>query len=450
MPRASAPLFALIAALLSVPSVARAHIGFRSSDPAAGSHMATPPRRITLRFTAQPQLGFTRVSVVGPAGELALDSIVPDGDRAFSARVPRVLAAGAYTVRWRTASSDGHVIHGEFAFSVMATPGAVSPAAAGPPPRDTMTHVAAPAAHEDHVQYQWMRWFEFVALVSMLGVLGFRHAVLPPLASRGVATAEASDRAHRLGRRALVLYLLASAWRLYAESVAVHGAIHALDAPMLWRMLTSTTWGAGWLLGVAGAIVLAVGWRVSKRSVTMGTPLALVAGLALVVAPALSGHAAVQRPFALGVAADAMHVLAAGGWTGGLLVMLVAGIPAMKRVAGDVHSSIAALVNSFHPLALFCVVLLVLSGITSAWLRLGDVGALWGTGYGRTLLIKLGLFALVVALGAFNATRARRRLGSEAASRRLMITAAIELALVGMVLAATAALVVTPFPAELP
>jgi hypothetical protein len=53
-------------------------------------------------------------------------------------------------------------------------------------------------------------------------------------------------------------------------------------------------------------------------------------------------------------------------------------------------------------------------------------------------------------LGFYNSVRARRMLGSETGSRRIGVTAAIELAGVAMVIAATTALVVTPFPAEMP
>ncbi len=122
----------------------------------------------------------------------------------------------------------------------------------------------------------------------------------------------------------------------------------------------------------------------------------------------------------------------------------------MKRVPGDVHSAIAALVNSFHPLALMCVPVLALSGLTSSWLRLGSVEALWDTGYGRALLVKLALFALVAVTGFYNAARARRLLGSDAGSRRIQRTAIVELMFVTLVLAATTVLVVTPFPAETP
>lgn len=443
----------LVPVLLALPSAARAHIALRASEPAADATLRAAPAHIVLWFTMRPQTGFSRVTLAGPGGEIALDAPVADSGNAIRAAVPGVLPPGSYTVRWQTASADGHVIRGSWAFTIAdtapgVTAGPTRSDAAADPHAATPAHVAAPDAHVEHADYRWVRWAEFVALVTVLGALGFRHGVLPPLAARGVPTADAADRARRLGQNTLVLYALAAAQRLYAESAVVHGESAALDPELLWRMLGQTTWGAGWLAGAAGAFVLFAGWRLSRRNVGIGTPLALLGGAAMAVAPALSGHAAAARPMLLSVTADALHVAAAGVWTGGLLMVLLAGIPAMKRGPSDVHPAVAALVNSFHPIALFCVPLVVLSGAMSAWLRLGGLDALWATTYGRTLLVKLAVFAAVAGIGFRNAVRVRRQLGTEAATRRLRRSAAVELAFVALLLAVTTWLVVTPVPSD--
>src|SRR6185436_5083324 len=100
--------------------------------------------------------------------------------------------------------------------------------------------------------YATARWIEFVALLAVLGVLTFRTAILPKF-GRAVATLprattdsaftdDIADSARRLGESALILLLLASLTRLYAESAAMHGAERALDTAMLRAMITSTSW----------------------------------------------------------------------------------------------------------------------------------------------------------------------------------------------------------------
>jgi len=306
----------------------------------------------------------------------------------------------------------------------------------------------AAAAHVEHADYRWVRWLEFMALITVLGALGFRHGVLPALAARGVPTSDASHRARRLAQAMLLPYVLAAVQRAHAESAAVHGSTDALDPALLGSMLTQTTWGLGWLAGMAGAAVLFVGWSLAKRKNRLSTPLALIGGLGMCVSPALTGHAAAGSPLALSVAADVLHVLSAGVWTGGLLITLIAGVPAIRRASSEPDVAVAALVNSFHPVALFSVIVVALTGVTSSWLRLGTVPALWTTPYGRVLMVKLGVFAGVAALGAWNATRVRRSLGTAPRTRQFRITGAIEAVLAAAVLAVTTWLVVTPVPSE--
>lgn len=454
-------MIAVVALLL--PSLAGANPKFRHTDlkrsePAKGGRLSSAPTRISLWFIAKPQLAFSTIRLVGPSGEIALDAIVADTANSLHANISRGLQAGDYRVHWQTASADGHPIRGEFVFTVLAIEG-------GTPPPALVVRVDTPS-HAEHVQdaedprrddsgYRTARWFEFVALLSVLGALGFRHGVLPPLAARGVPTADASGRARRLGQSILALYAIAAFVRLYTQSVALHGREAALDPEAVGLILTRTTWGIGWSAGVLGAVFLLVGWSISKRNVTIGTPLALTGALGMVLSPALSGHAAASQHFVLSVALDMLHVAAAGLWLGGLLMVLFAGIPAMLQLTnGNKQAAVSALVNSFHPLALFCAPIAIFAGLGMSWLRLGGLDALWSTTYGRTLLVKLALVALVLSMGTYNSLRARRRLsggaeGDDRGTRRFRWTGSAELALGAMVLVVTTFLVVTPVPTEI-
>jgi copper transport protein len=448
MPRliAATRQFSGALALLLLPSLASAHTSLRRSAPARGSRLSTPPTRITLWFTARPQLGFSRIRLVGPSGELALDRLMVDSGNAISANIPSVLSPGQYTIEWQTASADGHAIRGEIAFAVL---GAGQSTTAPMPPM-AEHHAPEPEAHAGQSEYRTVRWLEFAVLLSVLGALGFRHGVLPVLAARGVPTASAADRARRLGQGALGVYAIASVVRLYTESVAVHGTDRALDMSELVPMITTTTWGLGWLLGIVGAALLLIGWILSKRSVTIGTPLALTGALGMVFSPALSGHAAASRHAVVSVTLDVVHMTAAGVWLGGLLMVVVAGIPALRQLPnGDRDVAVGSLVNSFHPIALFCAPIVVAAGLGTSWLRLGSLSNIWPTEYGRTLLWKIAWVLVVVTMGMYNSMRARRRLGSADATKHIRRTATVELLVAAVVLAVTVVLVATPVPSEM-
>ena len=424
------------------------HLALRRSEPSDLSRLSQSPGRISLWFTARPQLAFSRVAVHGTSGSITLDTIVADTGNALHAVIPRPLVAGDYRVTWQTASADGHPIRGEFAFTVLAS--SLDPV--GPPtdssrPDTVGAHAGHRVSQDDHADYRSARWVEFVALITILGALGFRHGVLPPLAARNVPTADAADRARRLGQGALFLYGLAAIVRLFAESVALNGRAQALAPDALLDLLTRTSWGMGWMTGIVGALLLLAGWSISKRGVTMGTPLALTGALGLAASPALTGHAASSDWFIAAVTLDMLHVLAAGVWIGGLLMVLLAGVPAMRRLTdGNPDAAVSALVNSFHPIALFCAPIVVIAGAGISALRLGGLAPLTTTRYGLTLLVKIGIFLIVAAIALYNSLRARRQLGTAAATSRLRRTAALELLLAALVIAATAFLVTTPAP----
>jgi copper transport protein len=438
----------LAAAALLVPSVASAHLALRNTSPAADARLERAPDAITLRFTQRPQVGFSRLSLIGPSGAIVLGAITADTGNALRVSIPAVLGPGSYTVQWQTASADGHPLRGEFRFTIAgALPAKVDTTTAAPAP-----HVHEPAAelHREHAGYREVRFIEFAALLAILGVIGFQHLVLPALASRGVGTTDAFHRARRVGQMALPAYFLAAGVRLYAEWELMRTMTGDAGAiAQLRQIVAGTTWGWGWTLGVAGALVVLGGWRLAASRRAGSTTLAAIGGMAMAVSPALSGHAAAASPLALNVALDASHVLMAGFWIGSLFIMLVAGVPALLRGPdGTADVAIAALVNSFHPVALVAAPFVVLSGAGSAWLRLGAPANILGSAYGQILLIKVMLVLCVAVLGVHNSARARRRLGAPETTRTFRVTAWAEVAIAAVVLVVTTILIVTPIPAQ--
>ena len=438
----------IVIGALMVPSVASAHLALRRSDPDSNARLERPPVAITLWFTQRPQLGFSRITLTGPSGPVALAPLAADTGNVIRAALP-ALGAGTYTVRWQTASADGHPIRGEFRFIVAGVDSAL--AGAAPPAVAPPEHVHEPSneTHSTHEGYRSVRWIEFAALIAILGVIGFHHLVLPALAPRGVTTTEAFDRARRVGQMALAPYLLAAFVRLYAEWDAMRGMSGTADPGQARFIVFDTVWGAGWLAGVVGALLVFAGWRLARSKRIGSTTLAALGGLAMAVSPALSGHAAAASPMLLNVTLDASHVLTAGFWVGGLFILVVAGLPAMlKGTNGSGDAGVAALVNSFHPVALVCAPFVLLSGAGSAWLRLGDPANILGSRYGQVLLIKVLMVLCVAALGFHNSARARRRLGTVEATRVFRVTAWAEIVVAALVLAVTTVLIVTPLPAQ--
>jgi putative copper export protein len=312
-----------------------------------------------------------------------------------------------------------------------------------------------PSAHAFDAQsplYVGVRWAGYVALLVTIGAAAFHLLVLGALRRTRAADAllpPASQRAATLGLQAAGVLVVVALARLAAQSAATLG-----DAGLsaMTTTVARTVWGRAWLLQLAGAAAALLGYAAARRRPAAGGAwgLAGAAAVALALSAALGGHAvAAPRLAPLAVVADTLHVLAAAGWLGTLLVLVAAGLPAAHATTdGRRGAHAAALAHAFSPAALACAGLAALTGLFATWLHVGRVAALWEGAYGRLLLLKLALLSLAVLAGAYNWRRVRPALGDDAGTVRLRRVTSAELAAGVLVLLATAALVATPTPTE--
>ena len=139
----------------------------------------------------------------------------------------------------------------------------------------------------------------------------------------------------------------------------------------------------------------------------LGRWIGLGAALCLIASIAWTGHAA-STPYAFGyvhLAADALHLYSASAWIGGLLPLAL-----LLRIGRRYHASAWATlkldaVRRFSSLGIASVAVLVVSGIVNSWILVGSFGALVVTTYGWILMIKLAVFAVMLALAAVNRFR---------------------------------------------
>lgn len=443
-------VLSVVTLLLLVPAVLWAHASLLRSVPARGAHVASPPVELRLTFSETPELAFTTLSLVDAAGAvvaLAPTIFASDSRRTLVAPIRGPIRAGGYTVRWQVAGADGHPVRGQYMFTV-----------AGSAPVAEVQHdpVTFPAGARgfgaESSGYVVLRWLQFTATLIVLGALSFATVIVglaerampvPPSFSSGVTRG-----ASRVGVWAAAALGLVTLVRLAAQSYALHGPVGLTDRSLLLGILQSTRWGWGWMVQMIGVVL--AGWglgrHVGHASVrTRAWFIAWIGGGLLALSLAMSGHAmSVPTRPALSVVADTLHVVASGAWMGSLLMVLIIGVPTARRHLGDAWpAAVAALVSGLHPVALGAVAVLSATGAYAAWLHVGHVDALWQTGYGRTLLVKLALVATAIAFGGYNARRVRPALVTMDGVRRFQRAAAIELMAGLGVLLITAVLVAT-------
>lgn len=116
---AVAGLAALGAGLRAAPLV-HAHAQLLRSVPARRGVVPAAPARVRLWFNERIEPAFPRVAVHDERGgrvDLGDVRVGPEDPTELSVGLPP-LAPGTYTVRYRVLSVDGHVIEGEFVFTV--------------------------------------------------------------------------------------------------------------------------------------------------------------------------------------------------------------------------------------------------------------------------------------------------------------------------------------------
>lgn len=98
---------------------ASAHSFLVEATPSSKDHVASSPKIVKLRFGGGVEPAYSKLTIEGADGKvLATGAIgVPDKPRELSVESPD-LSPGKYIVRYRVLSTDGHIVEGNYEFTV--------------------------------------------------------------------------------------------------------------------------------------------------------------------------------------------------------------------------------------------------------------------------------------------------------------------------------------------
>jgi uncharacterized membrane protein len=141
------------------------------------------------------------------------------------------------------------------------------------------------------------------------------------------------------------------------------------------------------------------------------------------------GHAAATGSGPIRLAVEGLHLLAAMGWAGGVLVLAGVVLPLLRRA--ETRPAALAVLRAYGIAAALCLVAAGLAGLVLAGSSVASVDALLLSTYGRSLLVKLVLVGLAAVLGLRTALLLRA--GGHRLNRSLLVEAT---ALAGVLAAA--------------
>jgi copper transport protein len=409
---------------LATAGPASAHAVVTNSTPTDGQVLAGAPTEVQVQFSERVSSDVGGLTVLNTDGDRVDndDSSMGASGVVLQASVQPDLPDGTYVMNYRVVSSDGHPIAGSIVFGV------------GEQTLVDTSQVASLQAGDDP-------GFEFAA-----GVARFVTYVGALLAA-GLAlflTFVHDQRPDRWKLTPIVRIAAVVGGIGAVATVAIQAALLTgegfsamTDVSTLRDALTE---GLDW-----ATVVLLLGLALVHLSTDTEKPvvsqsLSFYGGLAVAVSFALWGHSTTADPRWLAFVSDFVHVATAAVWFGGLVglvltlwrrqrepvsepVAVAAAIPSSPPTGGGstssyvgastggavddeggvgVVASTAAMVSRFSNLAALTLFLLVIAGTVLAWKELGSVDALFSTDYGRALLIKIGIVALIVVGAAYN------------------------------------------------
>jgi len=451
-------LLLLVVLLLGSAGAAAAHSEVERSDPANGGMVQVGRTELTLWFGEPITESGSSFSVRGAdPGVAPLETTVAleDGDTVVRLTTPP-LQRGTYTIAWAVVADDGHPTRGTVVFGAGFRPDGVPGATtSGPDPLQVL-----------------VRLVDLSGTLLALGALSLTGGVARALARGGIP----------LRRRALGL--------------AAAGATVSFLAGMLTPLLTvraQVTETGGWLSSVVDILLGSTwGWLWIARLLVLSTaaaalwvaatrePVGRVAGepalpperariapaaLALLAAAAgldaAAGHAStLPARSTVAVVAATAHVLAAGVWVGGLVVVVLTVVPLIRLGADGRRTVIPELWRAFGPLAAVAAGVLVATGVYEAGRHLDSMSTVTSDPYGLAVLAKAVLVLIALGLAGYNTTLvvpaaariAGRTVGRETrgapGSRRLARTLVAEAAVLGCAVVAAAVMTSVPTARE--
>jgi putative copper export protein/mono/diheme cytochrome c family protein len=252
------------------------------------------------------------------------------------------------------------------------------------------------------------------ALISLFGTLVF----VAVMAEAMRCAPRLRNILHYLGRAsAACAIFIGFAW-LFLESARIAdtdsfpATLHALPV-----VAFQTQYGRWFVLRCVLLVALLL-LPFSRRTGLAGA-LAL-AGAALAVQPllghagALGGNAGAEL-----IGSEALHLLAAGAWLGGLLPLFLA-VGILPREAA------ARTCLGFTSIGLSAVLLLAGTAVVQVATLIGGLPGLFGTEYGHVGLLKLGCFLVLLALAALNRLVLTGRMARGGVQSRMRLSIALE------------------------
>lgn len=369
----------LCAVLAFGTQIASAHATVVSSTPGDGQSVPSSPSELSVTFSENVTVvsgGLSLLNADGNTIGLAESQVV--NGRTLTAATTGVLADGTYVMTYRVLSADGHPISGSLLFGVGS--GALD------------RTVQAPSTADQ-------TW-------ELIGGISRALLYLSALLAAGIAFFLAFIHDHAADRWRIIPFVRSGSLVALFAAIGVvmsqaalltgRGAGAVTDTDVLRDVFSENL---GWSIALLMIGLAGVHLSVDITATRISYVFAVTGGLAVTLSFAIWGHASELAPRALSLVADAVHATSAALWFGGIIGLAMV----LTMRSADTVESTAGVLRRFSLLAIVSVCALIVAGITLTLAGSGEhIGSLHTTTWGRIVLAKIGLTAIVILIAGWN------------------------------------------------
>lgn len=386
-------LLALVGAL-ALAAPAGAHAVVVAANPADQSRVTSPPGTVQVTFSERVTVDLGGLTVLDRNGRRVDEGPVStsNGEATIGVALEPGLPDGTYVTNYQVISGDGHPVSGAIVWGI------------GSGPLADVSSLKAATSTGDEAFGGVARFLAYVGALLAAGLAVFARFVHDGGGDRhrlGVLTQIATAVAGIGIVSTIAAQVLLATGEGLGAIADLENLRKALDGGLGWQSVT---------LLVAMAALYVSGLVENK---IVGQVLAFYGAIAVAVALVFWGHtAASPRPW-VAIPADIVHVLAALIWFGGLVGMVVVlrgrsrldpdELPADRR--DELLGSTIGVVSRFSTVAAISTVALLLAGVALTIATTRTFGQLLDMTWGRVLLAKVAVVAVILFIAGYNRFR---------------------------------------------
>lgn len=401
-----------------------------NSDPSPSQTLKTPPSKVQVSLSEPVDVRYSKVSVVDSNGKEVdkKDLHYVNGDHtSLSLTLPAGIGDGIYTVSTKMLSEvDGHVTDNAFVFGVgkATIPSTMGASGSSATPSSQLSIPDAIA--------------RFPTLVGQVIVVGGAFLALwiwKPLTRIDWLNTSFTVTKYRIDRNFYVLMLVGSLILIFSDIAMISVQASSINATI--GDAIATKFGSVWIIRTVLSFILVSTSMLfcyrqgilrfatiknfgknSKKlesnhssirlSTKVVTSFLIIGVLTLFTTSLISHGAAVSGNAFTSIIIDFIHNLAASFWIGGLIYLAFVVVPSIKRGNLDERikaSILSVIIPRFSTIPVTVLGVIVITGPFLLYILENNLALTLASFYGKVLIIKLSLAAVMISIGGYNQAR---------------------------------------------